>query len=582
MLLSVRCVLELGYPLFGGVLMTRILGWLTVAVSLCASALAGVDAGSISGSVKDSSGVAQMGAAIEMLAVGTGQRLLAYSDADGHFSVAGLPPGNYDLRVTAPSFLPTVREDIALGAGTAKVVNITLNTLFEAARMLPARKQDNADDDSWKWTLRSTANRPILRFDDGIPVVVETSQQDRTLRGSLAFMAGGVNQGYGSSTDVGTSFTLEQSIFSTGTLAFDGSLGYGTGTPDGILRASYTSGGETNSPHQLAFTMRRFSGADLLVHHGSFQALALSSANTFSIGDTLDFQYGGELQTIQFMGRANAFRPYGAIDWHLGDSTVIEYRYATTEPNTRSSKGFDSAPADLSESGPRMTLMNGDPLLENAHHHEISISQRLGDNRLQLAFYRDRIKDPALIGVGDIVNDTGDVLPDVYSGTFSYNGGALDAQGVRFVFQRKLTPELTGTLDYAYGGVLDLAQPGIEWDDIHGSLKRTWRHSAAIKLNGTVPRWKTEWIISYRWVSGGALTPVDLFNASAGQTDGFFNLFVRQPMPRVRFMPGRMEALIDLRNLLAQGYVPVIGPDGNTVYLVQSARSVRGGVAFTF
>jgi hypothetical protein len=28
--------------------------------------------------------------------------------------------------------------------------------------------------------------------------------------------------------------------------------------------------------------------------------------------------------------------------------------------------------------------------------------------------------------------------------------------------------------------------------------------------------------------------------------------------------------------------VPVVGPDGSTVYLVQSARSVRGGLAFTF
>jgi hypothetical protein len=28
--------------------------------------------------------------------------------------------------------------------------------------------------------------------------------------------------------------------------------------------------------------------------------------------------------------------------------------------------------------------------------------------------------------------------------------------------------------------------------------------------------------------------------------------------------------------------VPVIGPDGKAVYLMQSARSVRGGVAFTF
>jgi hypothetical protein len=43
-----------------------------------------------------------------------------------------------------------------------------------------------------------------------------------------------------------------------------------------------------------------------------------------------------------------------------------------------------------------------------------------------------------------------------------------------------------------------------------------------------------------------------------------------------------MEALIDIRNLLAQGYVPVVGNDGQTVYLVDSARSVRGGIAFTF
>ncbi|HZD30934.1 MAG TPA: hypothetical protein VE779_04655, partial [Candidatus Angelobacter sp.] len=143
-------------------------------------------------------------------------------------------------------------------------------------------------------------------------------------------------------------------------------------------------------------------------------------------------------------------------------------------------------------------------------------------------------------------------------------------------------PDISGTLDYAYGGVLDLEHPGIGWDAIRSDMHPAWRHSAAIKLNGTVRRWNTEWIVSYRWTSGAALTPVDMFNASNGQTDAFFNLYVRQPIPHMHLVPGRMEALIDLRNLLAQGYVPVVGPDGSTVYLVQSARSVRGGVAFTF
>lgn len=70
-----------------------------------------------------------------------------------------------------------------------------------------------------------------------------------------------------------------------------------------------------------------------------------------------------------------------------------------------------------------------------------------------------------------------------------------------------------------------------------------------------------------------------MFNASAGQTDPYLNIFIRQPIPN---LGGRMEAIIDIRNLLAQGYIPVVGGDGQTVYLVDSARSVRGGVAFTF
>jgi hypothetical protein len=381
---------------------------------------------------------------------------------------------------------------------------------------------------------------------------------------------------------MGTAFSFEQPVFNVGAVSFDGSIGYGAGTPDGVLRTTFLSNPASGTPHELAFTMRRYSAPDLLIHHGSLQSFALTSANSMTVGDFLEIQYGGELETIQFMGRANAFRPYGIVDWHVGDSTIVEYRYTTTEPTRADARMFNSGPAELNDDGPRMTLWAGSPLLENAHHHELSVSQRAGENNFQIAYFRDRIKDPALLGVGEITADTGDFLPDVYSGTFSYNGNALETQGVRFVYQRKITPDVTATLDYGYGGVLDLEHPGVGWDAIRDDMHQTWRHSAAVKLNGVVPRWNTEWVVSYRWTSGSALTSVDLFNASAGQAEPFFNLYLRQPFPRLHFVPGRMEALIDLRNLMAQGYVPVISRDGNTVYLVQSARSVRGGLAFTF
>jgi hypothetical protein len=396
-------------------------------------------------------------------------------------------------------------------------------------------------------------------------------------------MAGAGGEGYGSAGDLGTAFNIEQSIFHTGKLGFSGDLGYGAGTPDGVLRTTYVHRGSDGWNQSVALMVRRFAAPDTVPHGGALQSVSMSYADGFSIGNLMDFQVGGEGEAIQFLGQEdNAFRPSATADFHLGSNTIIEYRYATTEPTTRASKGFDTAPADLTESAPRMTMVNGEPLLENAHHHEVSVMERLGENKFQLAYYNDRVKDPALLGVGNINTYTGDILADPYSGTFSYNGGALEAQGVRFVVQRRMTSNLTATLDYAYGGVLELTQPGVNWTDVHNNLDRGWRHTAALKLNGFVPRTHTKWIASYRWTSGQTLVPVDLFNASAGQTDPYFNLFLRQPLPHFHGMPGTMEAIIDVRNLLAQGYVPVMGPDGQTLYLVQSARSVRGGLAFTF
>jgi len=563
--------------------MTRILGWCVVIASLCITASAGVNPGSISGYVRNTAGVPQMGVTIELLSV-AGQPQVTYTDAKGYFTLAGLAAGSYDVYASAPSFLSTLRQDVVLAAGGSKVINVTLKTLFEAVSMLPPVKRSDTEDDSWKWTLRSTANRPVLRFDGDTAIIVEKAEEGQPLKGTLAVMAGAASQGYGIASDLGTTFNIEQSLFHTGTLGFSGDLGnYGNGVPDGVVRASYARNTPDGFDQSLALMVRRFSAPDTAPRGGALEAIAMSYANGFSIGDLMDFQIGGEGQAIQFLGReANAFRPSAIADLHLGANTILEYRYATSEPNTRASKGFDSAPADLSESGPRMTMIDGEPLLENAHHHELSLSERLGANKFQLAYYNDRIKDPALLGVGDIDAPTGDILPDVYSGTFNYNGGELRAQGVRFVYQRRLSNNVTATLDYAYGGVLELEQPNVNWSAVQNDLYHGWRHTAALKLNGTVPHCKTKWIASYRWTSGETLVPVDLFNASAGQTDPFFNLFIRQPLPHFHGMPGNMEALIDIRNLLAQGYVPVLGPDGNTVYLVQSARSVRGGLAFTF
>jgi hypothetical protein len=518
-----------------------------------------------------------MGAVVE-IAGSAARTLTVFTDGVGFFSVTNLLPGVYSVKVSAPSFLPSLNEKVGLQPGTSLRLNITLNTLLNAMRVGPLR--GTADDDDWKWTLRSVANRPVLRvFDDP---AASAEQQGHDLKASLSFLAGSAAGGYGSGSDMSTAFSVQRSIFSASRVGLSGNVGYGDSLPTAVLRVMYSHLLPDGSGPSMAVTMRRFAPSDPSLHYAALQALALNTGDDLAVSDVLELKFGSELQTIQFLGHVTAFRPYGSIDLHASPNTLVEYDYATSLPNTRAEKGFDSAPADLSEADPRVSMANFATRLERAHHQELNLSRRIGKNNIQVAVFSDRVANTALIGTGEVSASGGFLLPDVYSGTFTYAGDTLRAHGVRVVLQRKLSSDLTATLDYACGDALDLAKPDVELQDAGQWITTQRRHALAAKFSGALPATHTRWIASYRWVNGPALTPVDMFNASPGQSDPFLNVFIRQPIPTLGFLPAHMEALVDLRNLLAQGYVPVMGQDGQTVYLVQAARSIRGGVTITF
>jgi len=515
-----------------------------------------------------------MGAVVQILGSAR-HSFTVFTDESGFYTASGLLPGLYTLKVTAPSFLPALREKIGLRPGATLNVNITLSTLLGIMQLGPVRPLP--DDDDWKWTLRSVANRPILRVFNDPAIPVEKQKQE--MHGSVSFLAGGAAAGYGSGSDMSTGFTLERSIFSDGHLAVSGNVGYGATLPAAVVRARYSHALATGSTPSFGLTVRRFAPSDPNLHNAALQAISLSAQNELSLADVVELKFGSELQTVQFLGQLNAFRPHGSADVHLSPNTVLEYQYSTSRPDLRTEKGFESAPADLSESNPRVSLAGFAPRIESAHHQEISASQRIGNTNVQVAYFSDRIANPALTGTGEVSAAGGFLLPDISSGTFSYAGPGIDTNGLRVVLQRKFSSDLTATLDYGFGGVLELSRPDVPLQNAPQWISTQRRHALAAKLSGTVSRTRTRWIASYRWVNGPALTPVDMFNSSAGQSDPFLNVFIRQPIPS---LGGHMEALIDIRNLLAQGYVPVLGQDGQTVYLVDSCRSIRGGFSFNF
>ena len=91
--------------------MLRKFGFFVVFFGLALPVLAADSPGSISGYVRSTAGVPQMGAAVEVLSAAA-RTLKVFTDENGFYSIHDLLPGNYSLKVTAPSFLPALRDRI--------------------------------------------------------------------------------------------------------------------------------------------------------------------------------------------------------------------------------------------------------------------------------------------------------------------------------------------------------------------------------------------------------------------------------------------------------------------------------------
>ena len=565
--------------------MANRLPWLVVllgaALPVCAAG-----PGSISGTVKSAEGIPQMGALVEIFATGALQPSVAFTSQTGTYQASNLAPGNYRVKVTAASFLPSLIENVMVRAGGRAVINVTLNTLAEAIRMIPPRQTSAQDQDDWKWILRSAAQRPILRFDDQQGFVLASSATEarnpHAITGRVAFVAGAQADGFGSAPDYGTSFNVQQPLFASDSITFAGSVGNGNGQPAGVIRASYKHEFANGDTPNFAVTLRRTAPSGTAITN-ALNSVAFTFSNTTRIADLIDLSYGSEMQDVQFIRHISGVRPFAVAGLHLGKDTLLEYRYATAEP----SGPFDRA-LDNSENSnvpiPRISVVALAPALERDRHQEVAVSRKQGNTKLQAAVFFDRVSNVALTGSGDVSSIVSDVIPDVSSDTFTFNGGNLETRGVRLVAEHSFSPELTALLDYAYGGTMTTPEEvsNGSWDDVRHELRVEDAHAVTAKLNGIVPETGTHWSASYKWTSTNAVTPVDLFNASPGQADPFFSIVIRQPLPGGAFFPGHIEALLDVRNLLAQGYRPFLSPDGRTLYLVQSARALRGGLAFTF
>src|SRR6185312_9730762 len=86
----------------------------------------GNSSASLQGTVTDSGGAVVPNAAIQIKNIDTGQVQQRPTDAQGRYTIADLPVGNYEAQATKQGFQTTVRRGITLTVGQQAVVDFSL------------------------------------------------------------------------------------------------------------------------------------------------------------------------------------------------------------------------------------------------------------------------------------------------------------------------------------------------------------------------------------------------------------------------------------------------------------------------
>ena len=549
-----------------------------VLIALGAAPVCGAATASVSGIVRDSAGVPQIGVQVQLLRPDLSVISSVYTNGNGQFFIASLLPGRYALKAMGPSFLPSLRENVRVRRGT--VVNLTLNTLYEVMQWLPAapRAGDNQKDD-WAWTLRSAANRPLLRWLEDGPLMVVTDGPGATPRLKARLMATGQAGTFGESGERYTATVEDTPADSRELLA---RVDFAPGSDAGMesmlgFRQDLGFAGSVQSVAAVAIHPEESDGSG---DQGLDEA-AVRSQETLHLGEAIEAEAGATEVLARIAGPSPDTLadglPFAAVAWHDGNSGV-HYRVATMVPDPNANDETEAA-ATL----PQFSERGGELVFERGLHQEIGWERSSDSAGMAVLVFSDNVENPVLEAMSRFVSqDSVPALLDSPSGLLRAAGPAFASTGMEASVERRLPCETHVRLSYFNGAALVMpALPGPSgFTQILASAHSRRTQAYAISLSGTLDGTHTRWRASYRWQADDTVTAIAPFDLEAAEP--YFSLHFRQPIHMTRDGSGGVEALLDVSNLLAEGYRPYILSDGSVLIFAQSQRALRGGLAFTF
>jgi len=479
--------------------------------------------------------------------------------------------------------LPAMERHVAVMSNLTTLLRVQVETVFSSLDTLRKKSDAPAEQDDWKWVLRSSAaTRTILQWDESGNTIASNSlggelPNSQRPRALVQVSSGALRPGSASNfpNAPATAVSYDQQIGKMGRVLVAGQMGFDGGTSGSFAGVWLPSGVAGNGPETVFIWRQSKIGAEGM----SFQGMRIDQTEQLDLGDRLQLRAGAEYLHAGIISSVSSLRPHAQLNFTLAPSLMAKLIVAANPPSEQWGRtGALESAIDELDSLPPVLFHNGSPVLEGGWHQELSVVRQTGKkSTLEVAAFHDSTRDQAVFGTGAAASP--EFVQDAFSTAFLYDGGNSSSWGTRAAYRQKVSDDLEVAAIYAWAGALS---PGRELNtamsDLRDSFITSNHHSLAARVSGKIPRSGTQFSASYKWIAGTALSRMDQFGEAAYEMDPNLHLSIRQPLPGLN---GRWEALADFSNLLAQGYVSVNGQDSRMM-LVPILRSFRGGVSFQF
>jgi hypothetical protein len=513
----------------------------------------------IKGQVIDSSGTPVAGALVVAIAASSsvGDRM-AFTDSHGLFSIPNLLVGQYSVKVSMSRFLPVLRNGIQLANGTTAILNLNLQTAMDVFRRVTSGGKSAED---MVWVLRSSrATQPVMRLlgqdADDSPAALDYS-------GYLQVYSKSVESSGSTADSVGSSFSLTMPLQNHAKVTVDGQYNESADQPRGIS-ATYAFAPANKHQSQVSLSMRQSAllngtmSPDNLKDSGdSLKEIQIKYNEKLQLMNHLVFSYSAETGRTVGLTRDEYFRPGVKISFVPNSQTTFGAE-ATAEAPSR-----PDDPIRGKEYFEQQAML---PLSHQNYRHAEANASRIvsGTTKISGAIFKDQSATQMLFVT----------MPDGSRRFVILDGRGAGSNGMRLFVDREFK-----NFDAGIGYTVATAQvfaKGTNESSIGEQMSQRQLHVVTARIKTDLDITNTQLTAVYRWVSPFAAAPVDPYQTNVEYNDPTLSITVAQNLPTWGMFPGKVQAILDARNLLEQS------ANGHTTQISISPRFVKGGINIRF